>query len=310
MYKRAVLLFTLLTVLLFTACAVRNDDGGGRVTVRDRMGNEVSVPAEISRIVSTAASNTEILAGLGVGGKLVGIDSMSAGIDGVSADAVVMDMFFAVNLEEIIALAPCVVVASDINIRGGENPFDTLGLSGISVVFIPTANRVADIYDDIAFLAQLTGTAANGNAMINAMKREVDGIVSMVPAAQGRQTVYFEISPAPWLFTLGNETFINDLIYLAGGVNIFNDMQGWFEPNEEEIITRNPAVIFTNVDYMDDAVGEIRSRAAWGGIDAVMNGRVYQINADSSSRATQNSLTALRQIAAALHPEIFAVPGN
>lgn len=52
-----------------------------------------------------------------------------------------------------------------------------------------------------------------------------------------------EVMYVGWLepvWTAGNGTFIDDIILLAGGYNVFHDAQGWIMTNPEEIAERNP----------------------------------------------------------------------
>jgi iron complex transport system substrate-binding protein len=79
-------------------------------------------------------------------------------------------------------------------------------------------------------------------------------------------------------------------------------------PSAESIIERNPDVIITNVNYIDDPIGEIKSRPGFNHINAVINNRVYQIDTDSSVRPSQNIILAVRQMAHAVYPELYEKP--
>ena len=57
-------------------------------------------------------------------------------------------------------------------------------------------------------------------------------------------------------------------------------MEGWPKLGEEEIIKRNPATILTTVNYVEDPVGEIKSRTGWDTIDAVKGDRVIYLDSD------------------------------
>jgi iron complex transport system substrate-binding protein len=76
-------------------------------------------------------------------------------------------------------------------------------------------------------------------------------------------------------------------------------------PGAESIIERNPEVILTNVNYINDPIGEIKNRPGFEHINAVINSRVYQIDNDSSSRPSTGIILALRQMAHAVYPELF-----
>ena len=65
-------------------------------------------------------------------------------------------------------------------------------------------------------------------------------------------------------------------------------------------------VSYTHLDvYKRQAVEDIKSREGWDTITAVQNGDVYQIDKNSSSRASQNVIKALKEIAKAIYPDEY-----
>ena len=67
----------------------------------------------------------------------------------------------------------------------------------------------------------------------------------------------------------------------------------------------NPDVILTNVNYLEDPVGEILSRDGWNAVTAVSQKQVYAIDNMASSLANQNIVKALDQMAKAVYPEQY-----
>ncbi len=96
------------------------------------------------------------------------------------------------------------------------------------------------------------------------------------------------------------------MIELVGGENIFKDQNGWISPSAESVIEKNPDVIITNVNYVPDAVKEIKNREGWENIAAVKNGQVYLVDANASSRPSQNVVKALQQMAEYINPDAYA----
>jgi iron complex transport system substrate-binding protein len=108
------------------------------------------------------------------------------------------------------------------------------------------------------------------------------------------------------MVSLGHNTYLHEMIEIIGAENIFAGEGGIIFPSAEAVISGNPDVIFTNVYYGDgpeaeDAVEEIKKRPGFEHIRAVQNNRVYQIDADSSSRPSARILTALKQMAQGLY---------
>jgi iron complex transport system substrate-binding protein len=133
------------------------------------------------------------------------------------------------------------------------------------------------------------------------MKEEIEAIVA-AGATGEKKSVYFEISPDPTMVSFGEGAYLNEMIEIAGGRNIFADQRGWFSSGAEEIINRNPEIIFALAYPGEDPVREIKNRRAFENISAVLQDRVYAIDADSASRPSQNILLALREMARAINP--------
>ncbi|MCL1836454.1 MAG: ABC transporter substrate-binding protein [Treponema sp.] len=271
--------------------------------VIDRSGRAVMVKGPVNRVVSTAPSNTEIIADLGMAHTLVAIDRHSANVGGLPENLPLLDFFYP-DAEVIIGLEPDIIIASGHNPTGtGEDPFRLLRETGIAVVYIPMSRSIEDIYRDIDFIAGLLQAQENGEKLIDSMKAQIAEITQYVPLIETRKSVYFEVSAAPDMITFGRDSFIGDMISVIGARNIFENDNWFVTPGAESIIDRNPDVILTNVNYIDDPIGEIKSRPGFDHINAVINNRVYQIDTDSSVRPSARIVLALRQMSHAVYPE-------
>ena len=280
-------LFAFAAVVLFAT-------GCGRDPIRPIL----EEPGEITRIISSAPSNTEIIVGLGMGERLIAVDRYSGRIPGVPAGLPEIDFFFP-DTEAIIGLEPDLIFVSEINSFGvANNPFRLLGDLGIRVVQVPTSVSIEEIYNDIILVAETLGVRDRGEAMVAYMREEINRIYT--GAGQERRTVYFEVSSSPTVVTFGQGAYLNEMIEIAGGQNIFADQRGWFSPSVEEIINRNPDIILVVLYPGEDPVSHIQNRRAFQNITAVRENRIYTIDEDSASRPSQNILLALQQIAQAI----------
>jgi iron complex transport system substrate-binding protein len=68
----------------------------------------------------------------------------------------------------------------------------------------------------------------------------------------------------------------------------------------------NPDVIITNVDYIDDAVGVIKSSEGWENVTAIQNDAVYYIDANASNQPNNHVIDALIQMAKYVYPDEYA----
>lgn len=286
-------------ILAFTGCST------GPETIVDREGNTVEVPKKLERIISTAPSNTEILVGLGLADSLVAVDTYSTDIEGLNEEVTQLELSNP-DAETIIALEPDLIITSGINkVGNAENPFAVLEEAGIPVVYIPTSDSIEGIYEDITFIADVTNTEKEGEEIVTQMKEKIDAIAAKAAEIKEPKQVYFEISPAPYLFTPGAGTYLNEMLDIVGAENIFGDETGWVSPSSEVVMTKNPDVILTNVGYVEAPLDEIKSRDGWDTIKAIQEDAVYLIDTNSSSRASQNIVIALEEIAKAIYPEYY-----
>ncbi len=273
-------------------------------TITDREGKEITVPTEVNAIISMAPSITETLINLGLGDKIVAVDTYSEGIEGLPADLPMFDMQQP-NVEAIAELSADVMFASGLSVIGTEDPFTPIKDMGTIITYIPSPIDIEGIKADIKFLGDMTHTADEAAAIVADMESAISEITTAIADEEKGTTVYFEIAAAPYAYSFGSGTFLNEIIELLGATNILADSEGWMSVSEEVAVTANPQVIFTNVNYIENPVGEILSRASWQSVDAITNSRVYLVDANASSRGNENIVTAISEMAKALYPNSF-----
>ncbi len=273
---------------------------------QDPSGAAISIPETIDSIVPLAPSISETLVALGLGDKIVGYDLESVGLEGLPDDVPTFDMVNP-DIEQLVALGPDVLLVSSLSLYDQEAPYQPLIDAGVCVICVPTSDSIEDVQSDIQFLAAVFGANDAGQAILDELNAQLDelaAIAATIPQEE-RKSVYFEISAAPYLYSCGSGVYLNEMIEWIGGENVLADQSGWLSVEGETIVDANPDVIFTNVNYIDDPVGEILGRDGWAGVTAVKNGDVYSIDNMSSARPNENIVVAMRQMAEALYPDYY-----
>jgi iron complex transport system substrate-binding protein len=303
------LLFSVMLAFLFSACGAPESVVETTYGQMDNGDNNIENPIQLSqraeRIITIAPSITEVLVALGFGDAIIATDDMSENVAGIAQGISVLT-FENLDVEHILYLQPDLIITSDMILFAGNDPLRAAKDSGIDVIYLPTADSIEGIKEDIRFLAELMDAAAYGEAIIAEMEAEISRVRQIGETIAEPRTVYFEISAAPFMFTFGQGTFLHDMIELIGAVNIFGDQTLWVSVTDEVLFDRNPDVILTSVVYIDDPVAEINSRPGWGALNAVQNGDVFYINADSTSRPSHHIIYALREMAIAIYPDYFS----
>lgn len=272
----------------------------------DPSGAAIAIPEEVNTVIALAPSICETLVALGEGEKLVGYDLQSVGLEGLPEGVPTFDTVNP-DVEQLTALAPDMLLVSSLSLYDQEAPYQPLIDAGVCVICVPTSVSIENVRSDVRFLAAALSVPEEGERVVEEMDAELDRLSAMVSdiPEEEKKSVYFEISPAPYLYSTGSGTYLHEMIELAGGKNVLADQNDWISVEGESVVAANPDVIFTNVNYMDAPVDEILSREGWAGISAVTNQDVYYIDNMASSLPNQNIVKAVEQMVQALYPERY-----
>lgn len=288
-----------LVLVLMLACAAFAE-----VPTTDRAGSAILIPAEVNRIVSLAPATTQIIDALGMMDKVVAVDTQTPlYVDGTS-ELMQFDMMTP-DVEQIAMLMPDIVFTSGMSYLE-DNPFKALIDMGICVVEIPSSSSIAAVKEDIVFTASCLGAEEAGQAIADAMQNTIDEVAAIGATIEEKKTVLFEIACLPYIYSFGDGVFLDEMIEIIGAENVLGDQNSWISVTEESAVAANPDVILTNVNYIEDSVGEILGRPGWENVTAVANKDVHYIDNGKSSLPNQYIVEALIEMAVAVYPEAYA----
>jgi len=267
------------------------------VSVTDDRGKEILIPKEPNRLVVLLPLYGQILVDLGLEGKIVGVAASPDNPAELSRLPQVGPSF-APSLEAILALAPDLVLGGWGEIR---ERLEALGIVVLTVGGPEGWIRgILDVLEAIRAVGQAVGAEEKAERMIG---RICEDIVRVEAQILGKPRV-----PAAFLYLLawdspayvaGVGTPEHELLLWAGGENVFSDILGYAQVSLEELLVRDPAVVFTDPAQ----VGNVLESPILAKISAVKEGRVYGLFASdiTSTRVAET----LRKLAQLLHPEAF-----
>jgi iron complex transport system substrate-binding protein len=275
------------------------------LTVTDGAGRQVTFDAAPEHIVSLSPSNTEILFAVGAGELVVGDTeycdypseaALLPKVGGYSADSI--------SIETILSLEADLVLADG---SGQEAVIEALEQADVHVIALDAAS-LEEVYANIEMVGKITGHAVDATTLVDDMKARVAVVeekVASIPE-EDRVTVFWEIWDEP-LMTAGPNTFIGQMIEMAGGVNIFAGLtEDYPQVSAEEVVESNPAFILGPDSHGDKLIAEqLAVRPGWDQIDAVMNNNIFLIDGNISSRPGPRIVDALEAIATSLYPDLF-----
>jgi len=244
-----------------------------------------------SRIVSLSPASTEILFALGAGNLVAArTDFCNYPAEAQNCPSVGGFDGKTFSLETVLSFAPDLVYLNKTMHGHLVQSLTDLGIK----VFATDAQSIADIYTEILEVGAITGKKENAEKLVDSMKKRIEK-----PSKASNMSVYWEVWNAPYM-SIGNTSFINEVIQASGAQNIFNDISASYPVvSEESIIARNPSIILLPSDS-PETLDTIQGRSGWDCIDAVKNNRVYKINGDIISRPGPRLAEAVEAIRACL----------
>ena len=287
--------------------ASKDTGSSAKLPTTDPSGAKISIPEKIDSIVVLSPALAEIVTALDMGDKVTGYDGYSTGVEGLPKDAVVFENISEPDMEQLAALSPDILLITEETFYDKDSALQSLIDGGTCVIRIPTSDSIAGIKSNIEFLASALGASEAGDALLkdfDAQLKELTDIAAGIPKEEHKR-VYFEVAPAPNMYSFGSGVFLNEIIELIGAENILADQSGWITVEGETIVEANPDVIFTNVDYQENSMEEILGRDGWADISAVANKNVYSIDSNSSSHSNHTIIKAMRQMAESLYPDYY-----
>ena len=296
--------FIIIFIFIFS-CNYNNSSS----QIKDRAGNEIKIPERIDKIICLSPSITEILIDIGEAYKIISVDSYSKEIlEKNNIDYSEMQIFDMMNpdAEKIISINPDIIFVNTFSVFSGKSSIDIIKSLGLTVAVIPNSDTLAGIEDDIYFLGEVLKLEDKAEEIVFEMKENIEKIKSIgdkIKIEGNQKNVYFEIGAMPNLYSFGTNVYLDDMINIIGAKNIFENRNSWIVASEENVLSANPDIIFTSVDYIDNPVQEILSRHAWQNIKAIQKKQVYFI--PSSSLPNHNIIKSLVLMAKSIYPNEY-----
>jgi len=260
------------------------------------------------RIVSTAPSLTELLYALGLGDRVVGVDRFSRYPPEVLRKPKIGD-YANPNLEAIAALRPDLVIIPVNPVKLAER----LAVLRLKVLEIDQES-IAKSYESFRMIGQATGATAQAAKLESTVRGQLEAVRARA-APLKKTRMMFVVGRTPnrldGLIVVGQASYLNEIIALAGGENVFRDAVASYPGvSLEEVLARNPDVIVDMGD-MADTVGVTEEHkreviSLWerlSSVAAVKQHRVYAVASDVYVVPGPRVVEAAKAFLEMLHPE-------
>lgn len=261
----------------------------------DSEGIEITIKKEPKKIVSLAPSVTETVFALGREDSLVGrtdYDDYPKEVKDIASVGSLTDP----NVEKIVSLEPNLVIAST---HFKEDVSKKLQDLKIPVAVFYDANAISGAYDTIIKVGEIVNEQKKAENIVQKMKDEMDKVASKVKDEK-KPTVYYAVSfGKDGDFTATGDTFIAQMIDLAGGDNIAKDASDW-QYSLEKIVEKDPEyILISKNNGMKD---QLMASPGYQELSAVKNDQVIEVDDNLLNRQGPRLADGVKMLAKIFHP--------
>jgi iron complex transport system substrate-binding protein len=268
------------------------------LTLVDDEGTSVMIPAEPHRIVSLTAGVTEILFALGIGDRVLATDSASD-YPAAAVQLPHVAAFGTIDAERIVGLEGDLVIAGG---NGYTPPDGVAKLRSLGIpVLVVYAATVAGVSADVELVGKAVGRAAEGLELASAMRADIAALAAATGGLP-RPRVFYEVDATREIYGPADDSFLAEMVELAGGAPVTSGSANNFEIPLERLIAADPEVIILGdaaFGTTADAVGE---RPGWSVMTAVGAGAVRVADDKLITRPGPRLAQGLRSLILAIHP--------
>jgi iron complex transport system substrate-binding protein len=263
---------------------------------------QLSTKAE--RIVSLAPNLTEILFALDLEEEIVRV-TLNSDYPPAAVKKPKAGTFWQPNIEAIIAARPDLIVT--LAFEQQKNLAERLKRINYNCLTV-NIEKVKDLFEAIETIGTATGKQQKANELVTNIMDKLDKLSALV-GTEAKVRVLWVVQREP-LRVAGHNTFINEMLELAGGENAISSTLHKYPPigAEQVIVCGADVIIEPSMQQKDLAAQQNRALQYWRkfeNVPAVANKRIYIIQGDMVSRLSPRLYEGIETIARCLRPELF-----
>ena len=270
-------------------------------TVTDLVGRKIELPIAPQRIVTLAPSITEIVFALEQQHLLKGVSRFSD-FPPAATRLPKVGSYVHLDVERIVALQPDICIG----IKDG-NPLTVVRqLDAMDIPFYavnPTG--LESVMTSILAIGDVLGAQGNAISIMTEMRRRIDNVKQRTEGAKHKPGVFVQIGISP-IVSVGSGTFIDELITLAGGMNLAAGAAPYPRYSKEQVIALAPEVLVISSMARASVFEEVKAQwMQWPTIPAVRNNAVHIAPTNIFDRPTPRLVDGLEQMSRYIHPQLF-----
>ncbi len=276
-------------------------ESASRRTLVDPTGRALEVPADPRRVVALAPSITEIVFALGQQARLQGVSRFSD-FPAAAEKLPKVGSYVHLDVERIVALQPDLCIGiKDGNPLVVVEQLEKLGIAVFAVnpVDLETAMQSIDA------IGELLNASAAAQSIVSDMRGRIRKVAEATARVAHKPRVFVQIGVSP-IVSVGDGTFINQLITTAGGTNVAAGPNPYPRFSVEQVIAQAPDVLVISSMARATVFEEVKAQwMQWPAIPAVRNQAVFIAPTNIFDRPTPRLVEGLEQMARYIHPQLF-----
>ncbi len=318
--KKKAAYLAIVLVLVVSAVGAYNLIGGQNeeeksvefpITVTDDRGENVEITRRPENIVCITPVTTEIVFALGAGDRVVGVDSyadyppeVEEGKENGSLE--IIGEYSKPSVEKVIGTNP------DLIIVGGYQSVTKSRVQKLEQVGIPVlcfkGENIPDAISDIETIGKSIGASKTAKEIAENMREEIQEVEERTENldASERPGVFWQVWWDP-IYTMGSDTFIDSIVEICGGQNIFDDKKGYISVSKETVIGRDPE-FYMVPPHSGKTVEEVKNTPGFSEVEAIKDNQVYSVPKNIFSRPGPRLADAVKVLSYILHPDMFEKP--
>jgi iron complex transport system substrate-binding protein len=286
--------FMVLAAACFLVCA--DPARAEPIEIRDALGRTIVLPQPPQRIVPIFASNTELIAALGLTDRIVGIEAFTHYPPEVLARPLVGGRL-GFSVDAIVALRPDLVVVTPAREAADQliDPMQRLGVPTIVLL----QRTVAEIIANVRLLGRATGIPERGEQVAAGLETRLVGIAHQVQDLAKPRVIMITGRVGDGLVLVAKpNTYTGDAIVLAGG-RFALEARALASVSPEAIFDADPDVLLFAGSEKDR--DELLNRPGWGEMRAVQTKHVYGVSRSELLIPGPRVIDGIEHLAAVLH---------
>jgi iron complex transport system substrate-binding protein len=269
------------------------------VVVRDALDRTVTLPAPPRRIVTIFASNTEMIAALGLADRIVGIEAFTryppeilgkplvGGRLGLSADAVVQQR------PDLVVVTPARQAANQL--------VDPMERIGVPIIVLQQRN-VAEVIANIRLLGRATGEPDRGENLAAQLEARIRAVARRVESFARPRTIMITGRIGNGLLLVARPTtYTGDAVILAGGRFGLDAGALLAQVSPEAVLNADPDVLLFAGNQRD--FDELIARPGWQDMRAVRTKRAYAVSRAELLIPGPRTIDGIEHLAELFHPK-------